>query len=45
LFSFERKNTMSQSNLSDGAADGLAAVIIVSVVVAWVVFWLGGMPA
>jgi hypothetical protein len=41
----ERKYTMSQSNLSDGAADGLAAVIIVSVVVTWVVFWLSSMPA
>ena len=36
---------MAKSNMSDGAADGLAAVIVISVAVIWVYVYLSGMPA
>ena len=36
---------MAKSNMSDGSADGLAAVIVISVVVIWAYVYLAGMPA
>lgn len=36
---------MAKSNMTDSAADGLAAVILLSVVLVWVYLWLGGMPS
>jgi hypothetical protein len=36
---------MAKSNMSDGAADGLAAVIVISVAVIWAYVYLAGMPA
>jgi len=36
---------MSKSNLNDGQADGLAAVLLLSVGLVWVVLWLNGMPS
>ena len=36
---------MAKSNMSDDAADGLAAVIVISVAVIWAYVYLAGMPA
>ena len=36
---------MSQSKLSDGAADAIAATAIVTVVVLGMYIWLSGMPS
>tara|TARA_B100000900_G_scaffold117201_1_gene98698 strand:+ start:3169 stop:3279 length:111 start_codon:yes stop_codon:yes gene_type:complete len=36
---------MAKSNLDDGAADAIVAVVIVSVVVLSIVEWLSGLPA
>jgi len=36
---------MAKSNMSDDAADGLAAVIVISVAVIWAYVYLSGMPA
>jgi len=38
------ENPMSKSNLSDGAADAIAATAIMSVVIIALYFWLSGMP-
>ena len=40
-----RRFYMAKSNMSDGAADGLAAVVVISVVVIWAYVYLAGMPA
>lgn len=36
---------MSKSNMTDGAADTLAAAALVTVIVAGLMIWLTGMPA
>ncbi len=36
---------MSSSNLSDGAADAIAATAIISVVILGLYLWLSGMPS
>jgi hypothetical protein len=36
---------MSRSNLSDGAADAIAATAIISVVILTMYIWLSGMPS
>ena len=36
---------MSKSNMPDGAADTLAAAVLVTLVVAGLMLWLNGMPA
>ena len=36
---------MSKSNLSDGAADAIAATAIISVVILTMYLWLSGMPS
>lgn len=36
---------MSKSNLSDGAADAIAATAIITTVVLALYIWLSGMPA
>lgn len=36
---------MSKSNMTDGAADSVAVVVLVTVIVGGVMLWLNGMPA
>jgi len=36
---------MSSSNLSDGAADSIAATAVIAVVVFTLYIWLSGMPS
>ena len=36
---------MAKSNLDDGTADAIVAVVVVAVVVLSVVHWLSGLPA
>lgn len=36
---------MAKSNMTDGAADTLAAAILVTVAVTWMVLWLASLPA
>ena len=36
---------MSKSDMTDGAADTLAAAVLVTIVVAGIMMWLNGMPA
>lgn len=35
---------MSDNKYNDGAADAIAATVIIALVVSVVVFWLSGMP-
>jgi hypothetical protein len=36
---------MSKSNMTDGAADTIAATVLVTIIIGGVILWLNGMPA